>query len=59
MQLTQAENAERQVDGQQRSVFKKYYPIKMDASKSQNYLQSTPGMMDGMKGFLSPECIHL
>lgn len=31
----------------------------MDASKSQNYLQSMPGMMNGMKGFFSREHIHL
>lgn len=31
-----------------------YYPIKMGASESSNYLQPASGMMNGMVGFVQP-----
>lgn len=36
-----------------------YYPIKMSASESSNYLQPVSGMMNGMVGLFSPTRIYL
>lgn len=49
----------KQIDSERACFRNIYYPIKMCASESSNYLQLSSGMMNGVVGLFSPTWIHL